>query len=195
MTETILGRIVALQVQRQPLKSRGEGYDPAPILAGEEAAVGPGGMILRHDGGWVLDVHHAAHPRSRGGGNRALSIGFTGHYDQMTSRFGSATPGCAGENIIVGFGGTLSESDLAGLVVIRADEGEIELANARIAAPCAEFTSFLLGLDEVMPKRELGEAIEFLDGGMRGFILDVSHLEHPVTVRAGDEVVLRPAAS
>jgi len=192
LIDVVLGRIVALQVQREPLKVRGDGYDPRPILAGEEATIDSGGMLLHHDDGWVVDAHHAAHPRARGGGNRALSIGFTGHYRQMEDRFGSARLGCGGENVIIETDGTVTQADLEGAVVIRGESREVELTNARVAAPCAEFTSFLLGLDRVMSRGELGDDIAFLDGGMRGFILDVSHLEGPATLRAGDEVVVRP---
>jgi hypothetical protein len=72
----LLGPIVRLQVQRDPLKVKGVAYDPAGILAVDEAAIGPQGIVGRHDGTWVLDTHHAAHPRSQAGGRRALSIGF-----------------------------------------------------------------------------------------------------------------------
>ena len=41
MTETSLGRIVQLQVQRSVMKVKGVRYDPAPLLPIEEAAIGP----------------------------------------------------------------------------------------------------------------------------------------------------------
>ena len=191
MPDRLLGPIVRLQVQRDPLKEKGVGYDPAGILAVEEAAVGPHGIVGRHQDAWVLDAHHAAHPRSRAGGRRALSIGFTGHYDRMSQRFGSAPVGCAGENLIVSTAGRLMASDLAGGIVVRAAEGEVELRRPRVAAPCAEFTSWIKGLDTVLNQAEQPEDIAFLDDGLRGYILDVAHLEFPMTVRVGDEVFLR----
>jgi MOSC domain-containing protein YiiM len=191
MSETALGTIVRLQVQREPLKTKGVEYDPAPILAVERASVDPLGMVGWTESGWVLDAHHSAHPRARGGGNRALSIGFTGHYDRMAERFGSAPVGVAGENIIVENGGRLFEKDLRGTLVIRGANGDVEMTGARVAAPCREFTSFLLGLDQVPDRAVLAEDLEFLEQGTRGFILDVSGLEGPALIDVGAEVVLR----
>jgi hypothetical protein len=183
-----LGRIVRLQVQRQPLKTKGVRYDPSPILSVEEAAIGPLGMVGHHDGAWVVDAHHGAHPRSRGGGRRALSVGFTSHYEEMAGRFGSAPLGCAGENVVVETGGRVAPADLAGSIVIHAADGDFELTDAQVAAPCREFTSFLKGLDHVADRTDIDRDLAFLDGGTRGFILEVRHLASPVMVRVGDEV-------
>ena len=191
MPDRLLGTIARLQVQRDPLKTKGVGYDPAGILAVEEAAIGPHGIAGRYDGSWVLDAHHAAHPRAQGGGRRALSIGFTGHYEAMGARFGSAPAGCAGENVIVAADGRFFTTDLAGTIVIRSEHGEVPLRGARVAAPCAEFTSWLKGLDVVVPKLDQRDDVDFLDDGMRGFILEVAHLDRPMVVRVGDPVVLR----
>ncbi len=191
MPERALGRIVRLQVQRDPLKTKGVGYDSGPILSVREASLDSQGMVGRDGDAWVLDTHHAAHPRARGGGNRALSIGFTGHYEAMAERFGSASLGCAGENIIVDASGRTMEEDLAGELVVHASGGEVVLRGARVVTPCAEFTSFLKGLAAVVPAAEQPDDVAFLDDGMRGFILDVSHLERPVTIRLGDSVTVR----
>jgi MOSC domain-containing protein YiiM len=191
MPERDLGTIVRLQVQRDPLKEKGVSYSPEAILAVEEASLDLQGMLGRHDDRWVVDAHHSAHPRARGGGRRALSIGFTGHYDLMAQRFGASGVGYAGENIIVGADGRTTEADLAGEVVVHTAEGEVVLHNARVAAPCAEFTSWIKGLDSVVPKLEQADDVEFLEHGTRGFILDVSHLERPVTIRVGDRVIVR----
>jgi len=193
MTARRLGPIVSLQVQRDVVKHRGVGYDPGPIVVVERAEIGPGGMLGLADGAWVVDSHHAAHPASRAGGRRPLSIGFTAHYGMMAERFGGiVTPGVAGENIIVDCDERVFEADLAGTVVIRTSGGDVELENARVAAPCAEFTSFLLRLSEVAPKRDLGDDVAFLEDGMRGFVLSTGHLQvsHPVAI--GDEVWVRP---
>ncbi len=191
MPERALGTIVLLQVQRDPLKVKGVSYDPSGILAIAEASLDANGMIGRHAGAWVIDAHHAAHPKTRAGGRRALSIGFAGHYEAMASRFGSARLGCAGENIIVDTPGRITADDLAGEVVVHAAEGDVILGDARVAAPCAEFTSWIKGLDTVIPKTDQSEDVAFLDNGTRGFILDVSRLDSPVFVRVGDQVTVR----
>lgn len=191
MNSRLLGTIARLQVQRDPLKTKGVGYDPAGILAVEEAAIGPHGIAGRHDGAWVLDAHHTAHPRSQGGGRRALSLGFTGHYAMIAARFGAAPPGCAGENLIVEADGRFFTADLEGEIVVQAAEGEVPLRGARVAAPCTEFTSWLKGLDGVVPTFDQRDDVDFLDDGMRGFILAVDHLDRPQVVRVGDPVVLR----
>lgn len=191
MAERELGTIVRLQVQREPLKEKGVSYSPDPILAVDEATLDLQGMLGRHEGTWIVDAHHSAHPRARGGGRRALSIGFAGHYDLMAERFGAAELGCAGENIIVDTAGRTTTADLRGEVVVHTADGEVVLRGARVAAPCAEFTSWIRGLEEVLPKTEQPDDIEFLEHGTRGFILDVSHLERPVTIRVGDRVSVR----
>jgi hypothetical protein len=191
MSERVLGSVSRLQVQRLPLKEKGVRYDPTPIVAVDEAAVGPAGVVGNLDGSWVVDVHHAAHPSSRAGGRRALSIGFEGHYAEMAVRFAAVPVGIAGENIIVDTGNRVGLGDLAGTVVIEGPDGELELPGARVATPCLEFTSYLRGASEVLDRAVLIDDLEFLDGGTRGFILDVSGLAHPMRVRVGDPVVVR----
>ncbi len=191
MPERDVGRILRLQVHREPLKAKGVGYDPEPILAVEVASLDQLGMVGRYDGAWVLDAHHGAHPRVRGGGRRGLSIGFSGHYEAMADRFGSAELGVAGENIIVDAPRRVTGTDLAGEVIVHATDGEVVLSDARVATPCAEFASFLKGLDRVLPKQDQQADIDFLDDGTRGFILAVAHLERPVTIQVGDRVTVR----
>lgn len=191
MSDAALGSIVRLQVQRDPVKARGEGYDPTPILAVDEAAIGPLGMVGRYDGAWVVDAHHGAHPRSRAGGRRALSIGFTAHYAAMADHFGSAPLGCAGENIIVETDRMIGAETLEGDLIVTTADGELRLTGARVATPCLEFTSFLLGRSEVAPRSEIAADVASLDEGVRGFILEVAHLERPVVIRVGDSVSIR----
>jgi len=194
MPGELLGPIVRLQVQRVPLKTRGEGYDPGPILAVPEAAIGPDGIAGRHEGGWVLDAHHRAHPQADGSGRRALSMGFSEHYRLMAGRFGAAPLGCAGENVIVATDRRVFLEDLAGTVVIRGESGSLPLTGAFVAAPCLEFTSFLLGRSDVGSVAEIGDARAFLHEGMRGYILDVTDLDRVQTVRVGDEVWVEGSA-
>ena len=191
MPERELGTIVRLQIQRDPLKVKGVSYDPAGILAVEEASLDSNGVLGRHRDAWVLDTHHGGHPRARGGGHRALSIGFAGHYDAMAERFGGVALGCAGENIVLDTPGRVVAADLEGDVVVHTADGEVVLSSAGVAAPCAEFTSWIKGLDTVVPKLEQPEDVAFLDGGTRGFILDVARLDNPVTIRVGDRISVR----
>jgi len=186
----ILGPIVRIQVQRNPLKTEGKGYDPGPILPVEEAVIGPPGLVGRHEGAWILDAHHAGHPASRAGGRRPLSVGFSEHYDRIADRFGDAPLGCAGENLIVEIDRRITLDDLAGTVVLVTPEGEFPLGGARVAAPCREFTSFLLGRVDVAPRDEIAPHLEFLDEGTRGFILDLAPLEGSHRVRVGDQLGL-----
>jgi hypothetical protein len=191
MTERRLGRIVRLQIQRSIIKHKGICYDPAGLATVEEAEIGPQGITGLLDGARVMDVHHADHPSGRGGGHRMLSIGFTGHYGLMDDRFGDVPVGIAGENLITDCPGRLFEDDLEGTVVIRAAAGEIELRGARVAAPCREFASFLLGRAALADREEIAGELAFLGDGLRGFILDGSALAWPMPVCLGDEVVLR----
>ena len=183
-----LGPIVRIQVQRVPLKTKEAGYDSTPILAVEEAVVGPPGLVGRHEGAWLMDAHHAQHPASRAGGRRPLSIGFTEHYGRMGERFGDAPLGCAGENLIVETDHRIELTDLAGRIVVRTAEGEVPLGRASVAAPCREFTSWLLGREDVAPRAEIAEELAFLAEGTRGFILDLASLVGAHRIRLGDVV-------
>lgn len=186
-----LGRIARIQIQRDPLKVKGVGYDPAPLLAVQEASLSAHGLAGRHDGGWVLDAHHAAHPRTRGRGKRALSVGFTGHYGAMAGRFEKVALGCAGENLVIDHSGRVTVEDLEKMVVVHGSAGEVVLRSARVAAPCAEFTSWLRGAIGVLPASELTDDLAFLDEGTRGFIVDVAHLQGAHAIRVGDLVTVR----
>jgi MOSC domain-containing protein YiiM len=185
-----IGKVVRLQVQREPLKASGV-YEPRYLLSVERAVVGAAGMLGREGDAWVVDAHHTSHPRARGGGNRALSIGFTGHYAAMEDRFGSVAYGVAGENVIVA-GQPLRMSDISGgLLVRRSDDEEYELRTPRPAAPCREFTSYLLRAPHVLDRSELQDEFEFLSEGTRGFIVDVSHLAELHQIALGDTMLAR----
>ena len=183
-----IGRIVRLQVQKVPIKIKGIGYLPHEILAVPTASIDAWGMVGAHEGTWVIDAHHKAHPASRAGGRRPLSIGFTGHYELMAERFGEAALGVAGENIIVD-GPALSLADLGEGVLVETAGGElIPLERPRVAAPCVEFTSFMLGLDDVAPPNEIEGPLADLHDGRRGFIVAADHSPQSVTVQVGDRV-------
>ncbi len=181
-----IGEIVRLQVQRVPIKVKGAGYTPEEILPIERASVDAWGMLGWHDGAWVVDAHNKAHPSRRGGGRRPLSIAFTGHYAAMAERFGDAPVGIAGENIIVD-GPALWLSDLGEGLFVETSDGPLLLERPRVAAPCAEFTSYLLGLEEVAPMAEIKDALSDLHDGRRGFIVAADHQSNPIEVRVGDK--------
>jgi hypothetical protein len=185
----LVGRIVRLQIQRVPIKVPGEGYRPDGILSVERASVDAWGMLGWSEGCWVVDAHNKAHPSARGGGRRALSIGFTGHYEAMAERFGDAPLGIAGENIIVD-GSARSLNDLGEGLVVDTSQGELLLERPRVAAPCAEFTSFMLGLDHVAPISDIEDALADLHDGRRGYIVAADHATRPVELAPGDKVFL-----
>jgi hypothetical protein len=64
-----------------------------------------------------------------------------------------------------------------------------------VAAPCVEFTSYLLGSDTKLPRDQIKEELAFLDGGTRGYIVDVEHFTRPATLEVDDEVFLRSGHS
>jgi hypothetical protein len=194
MSERLLGRIVLLQVQRTPVKLPGGRYDPEPLAQVAEALIGPDGVVGWHEEAWALDAHHAAHPARRGSAGRAVSLGFTGHYRLMAEHFGAAPPGIGGENIVVECPERIFLKELLGEVVVRAAAGELILTGAKAAAPCLHFTSFLLGLDRVADRAEIAQHLEFLEDGMRGFVMGAGPGTAPRLVRPGDEVWVRPVA-
>jgi len=183
----LVGEIVRLQVQRVPIKVKGVGYLPDEILPVARASVDAWGMVGWHDGAWIVDAHNRAHPSRRGGGRRQLSVGFTGHYAAMAQRFDDAPIGIAGENMIID-GPPLRLSDLGAGLIVEASEGDLLLERPRVAAPCAEFTSFMLGLDDVAPVSEIEDALAELHDGRRGFILAADHAAQPVSVTLGNKV-------
>ncbi len=177
-----------LQIQREPLK-RDSVYDPGPLLEVEEILVDALGVIGRTDLGWVLDTHHANHPNARGRGLRGVSMGFSSHYQEMQARYGDAPVGIAGENIIVEADRRWEQDELAGGVAIGRDS-VVEFPSAKPAAPCLEFTSFLLDLPQRAGRDDVRDDLDFLDGGTRGFIIDAARIRTPASIRIGDAVRL-----
>jgi MOSC domain-containing protein YiiM len=184
-----VGEIVRLQVQRVPIKVKTIGYLPDEILSVSRASVDAWGMLGWHEGAWVVDAHNRAHPSRRGGGRRSLSIGFTGHYTAMAERFADAPIGIAGENMIVD-GPPLWLSDLREGLIVELADGELLLERPRVAAPCVEFTSFMLGLDEVASVSEIEDALADLHDGRRGFIVAADHASAAIEVTLGSRVYL-----
>jgi len=189
-----IGAIVRLQIQRSSLKT-GERpsrvYDPAPLLAVERLAVGPDGAFgLAPPQGWIVDIHHRAHPESKNqDGEHGLSLGFTGHYRAMRDRFGDRIAiGCAGENIIVDTPRRLSLADLQTGVVVLAPDGTelLRLEVLQVAHPCRPFTGWAAG--GLVESDVLKAHLQFLDDGMRGFRLAGSTT---AVISIGDRLAVR----
>ena len=164
-----LGAIVAIQVQRDRIKIKGEDYLPHLIQQVQAGAISGGGLFGHHDGSWIVDVHHPMHPTGKGKAHRAVSFGFTSHYTAMSDRFGGVAPYIAGENLIVDTADVVARSDAAAGFVIRTADGDIEMEETHVLLPCREFTSHLLGLDEPAEKEAIADDLAFLGDGMRGF--------------------------
>ena len=188
----VIGPIVRLQVQQVPIKVKGVGYLPEHLMPVDRASVDAWGMLGWDGDRWIVDAHHKAHPSRRGGGNRPLSVGFTGHYRLMEDRFGSAPVGVAGENIIVD-GGPLTLADLGEGIVVETSEGVlVALERPRVAAPCVEFTSFMLGLERVASLAEIEGPLADLHDGRRGFIVVADDASASTEVAPGDMVYHGP---
>lgn len=189
-----IGQIKQVQVQRTGLKhgkKPARYYDPSPILVTEQLLLTSDGVIgVTEAGEQILDVHHIAHPTSGNAGMNGVSIGFTSHYRAMQERFGAhVTDGCAGENILVE---TTEGFELAALgqrIAIRSQEsGALTyLDELMVAAPCVEFSQYVLQGVEPAPAKVLRETLIFLDDGRRGFYATFTG-EAPFAIRAGDLV-------
>lgn len=189
-----IGTVTRLQIQRSSLKT-GEKpdrvYDPAPLLPVPRLAVTPDGVLgAGADGGWLVDVHHRAHPETKNeDGLNGVSVGFTSHYAAMRDRFGDRiVVGCAGENIIVAADRAFTYDDLAGGLAIVATDGpeRVRLRVLQVAHPCRPFTGWALGGGRVAAE-VLKSHLQFLDGGTRGFYCVG---EGSGTVAVGDRLVL-----
>lgn len=188
-----IGTITRLQIQRSSLKT-GEkpnrAYDPAPLLPVPRLSVTPQGVLgAGPDGGWIVDVHHRAHPETKNeDGLHGVSVGFTSHYAAMRDRFGDhIVVGCAGENVIVDADRMFSHEDLAGGVAIVASDGaeRVRLKVLQVAHPCRPFTGWASG--GRVEAEVLKAHLQFLDGGTRGFYCVG---EGSATVQVGDRLVL-----
>src|SRR5579862_8915520 len=189
----VVGPVIRLQIQRAPLKTGVKGdriYNPAPILAVEQLVIAPDGAFgLDREHGWIVDVHHRAHPDTRNAdGLHALTLGFTSHYAAIGERFGRQVAlGCAGENIIVDAAARFTLADFAsGIAVLGADGAERLRFDVRaVAHPCRPFTGWLSG--GLTEAQVLKENLQFLDDGMRGFRL-AGHATGLVTL--GDQLAV-----
>lgn len=189
-----LGTIMRIQIQLDRLKSGEEPrrvYDPGAIRAVDSAWVGGDGLVAPTEAGYLLDVHHRAHPLTRNReGQNAVSLGFASHYEALRAKFGDRLGlGVAGENFIIDGAEAFSAAALAGGALIRLRNGEeLRLGSVIPAPPCAPFANWALGFPEggadPMARKE---ALAALGGGMRGFYARVEGAQ-PALVSVGDEV-------
>jgi hypothetical protein len=143
----------------------------------EQLWLTPDGILgLGPDGSWVVDIHHRLHPDTKNeDGLHAISVGFTGHYDEMRERFGARiVPGCAGENLIAETAGRVTLERIAGGLAIVAPDGteRLRFDVLKVAHPCRPFTGWALGR-HVEPD-ELKSHLQFLDDGTRGYRLQAA---------------------
>ena len=188
-----IGTITRLQIQRSSLKTGDKPnrqYDPTPLLPVQRLIVAPDGVLgAGSEGGWIVDVHHRAHPETKNeDGLHGVSIGFTSHYAAMRDRFGDRiVVGCAGENIIVTADQMFTYEDLAGgVAIVTADGAErVRLKVLQVAHPCRPFTGWASG--GRVEAQVLKEHLQFLDNGTRGFYCLG---ESAGTIAMGDLLVL-----
>ena len=140
----------------------------------------------------MLNHHHRLNPKRKvWRANRLLSIGFTSHYAAVRDRFGNGRLGCAAENVIVEHDRIVTVDDLAGGVQIRSADGDVvvDLEPATVAKPCVPYTKYLLD-DYDADDETVAPHRDFLDGGMRGFVLGLNDIgiDEPVTIRPGDQL-------
>ena len=191
-----IGTVVRVQIQRSSLKTgeKPKVYHPAPLLAVDRLVITAQGCVgWPADGSALLDVHHLAHPAAKSpDGAHGVSIGFTSHYLRMRGRFGERVwDGVAGENILVQTDGTWTLEDLApGVGITSAVSGEtLWLTGLAVAHPCKSYSRYCLGLPEASPE-ELKAALQFLDGGTRGFYASLAAPDGRAVVEVGDRVVV-----
>lgn len=192
----LIGPIVRLQVQVAHLKQGQKPhrwYDPSPIHTVPVLHLDDGG-VTGFDGIPVPDVHHRTHPHSRFRGENGVSIGFTGHYEEMRARLGEhLIDGIAGESILVEADGVIAEAELEEGVVILTANGPVELSAVQSAPPCVEFSRFCAryGLDR-KSDRVITETLQFLSHGMRGFYATLADgFASPAAIAVGDQVFRR----
>jgi hypothetical protein len=190
-----IGTVVRLQVQTASLKVDGKPrrYDPAPLRVFPAVRVTPAGVLgVAEDGDTVVDVHHADHPLSKNrAGTNGISLGFTAHYAAMRARFGDHLgDGIAGENVLIESPRRFEEDDLArGVVIVGSDGARLTLRPVVVAAPCVEFARFAARFpDDARSDATITAALQFLDGGMRGFYAAMA--DEPARLEPGAEVFL-----
>lgn len=193
-----IGTIEQLQIQQNPLKTQGNDkniiYDPSGIMVLQEIRLTTFGIVgildfLNKEMAY-LDVHHLRHPRSRFRGDNKISIGFSGHYQQMRKEFGAhLRDGSAGENIIIKSNRLVSPEELGQRLAIqsRINDSLIYLSDIKPIPPCEPFVRFARDRPAGSP-RETQSDLKFVSGGLRGYYAEVESAPEEAIVRLGDTV-------
>ena len=134
----------------------------APRHAGDPAHAG---------GERILDGHHADHTATR---NVRLANGLSLlprlHYARLRETYGPhLVDGSAGESVLLDTAESWGPDALRGDLWLETDDGRLELAGARPAAPCLEFSQYALGREPGDAGPEVLAALADLDHGARGF--------------------------
>jgi hypothetical protein len=140
----------------------------------------------------VLDIHHLDHPDKAYDDDDLVCIGFSSHYEAMRTEFGAhMVHGIAGENILIDYSDEVWPEDLGrSLGIENQDSGEVAvLQMVSFAEPCVEFSRFCVqSPQEKLQAQRLGDILEFLGNGRRGFLLVLDPAHEAVIVRPGDKV-------
>ena len=186
-----VGQVVKLQVQRDRLR-RDNAYRLHNLAEVSVLRLTPDGPIGFDGSSWVVDRHHRAHPASAlYDPARALSIGFTSHYEYIWRRFDPIPLGSAGENLIVDADRLVSLNDLRGGIRIETSDNAASIATAAVAEPCVPFTRLVTGRPDARAA-EIVEEQNQLRRGIRGFVMALDGIDNfdispgaRVSIRAG----------
>ncbi|HEY4688632.1 MAG TPA: hypothetical protein VIK33_04920 [Anaerolineae bacterium] len=193
-----IGRVARLQIQRTSLKVGRKPYrtyDTSPLADVPQLSMSPEGAVAILPGDeTALDVHHLRHPETKHADKNGVSVGFTSNYARMRERFGDHLwDGCAGENILIETSESVRPPDLERGVMIRcgAARAELWLTDVVVALPCVEFSRYSLQMPRAeKTSAEIKEALQFLDGGTRGYYVTPADHGSPLVVSVGDRVFL-----
>jgi hypothetical protein len=194
----LIGHIRQLQIQIDGLK-KGDGpdriYDTGALQSIPAARLSVDGVTGLQDNRELLDVHHRLHHRSKHRQSNAISFNFAQNYDHMRRKFrGDIILGCAGENLLIeliaGVDHETLMADLDASMVVENREGQQgKLSGFMVARPCVPFTEFVLNMDTKPLATDTKAALQFLDGGVRGYYS--SWLGEPIIARIGAKVLIQ----
>ncbi len=183
-----IGSIVKLQIHRDRLRT-GNNYHLDPLVEVSKLRLTSDGPIGFNGSSWIIDCHHRSHPSvSRYQPERALSIGFTSHYEHIWRMFEPIPLGAGGENLIVGTDRVLEPKDLVRGIRIESADGRTSIPTAAVAEPCVPFTRLVTGRPDA-GAAELVEQRERLRGGIRGFIMALEGIDF-FDLSPGDRVAI-----
>lgn len=185
-----VGQVVKLQIHRRHQRDEGI-YRLDPLAEVSTLRLTPNGPIGFDGNSWVVDCHHRYHPQaSTHRPGRALSIGFTSHYEDIWKRFTPIPLGASGENVIVSSDEVISEAELDGGIRIGTPQASVMVAGPKVAEPCVAFTRLVTGRAEASAS-DLAEDRERLRNGIRGFVMPLDGIDlfdvvpgMPVAIRA-----------